>query len=49
MIMIFTPVSLALQSEFQCLNQDLETVCPKLAIGKFLDVLFLKGYHNVFK
>ena len=29
--------------------QDLETGCPKLAIGKFLGVLFIKGDYNILR
>ena len=29
------------------ISQDLETMCPKLVIVKFLGFLFFKGDHNV--
>ena len=31
----------------QCLSQDLETGCLKLAVVKFLGVQIFKGDHNV--
>ena len=31
----------------QCLSQDLETGCLKLAVVKFLGVLNFKGDHNI--
>ena len=31
----------------QCLSQDLETGCLKLAVVKFLDVQILKGDPNI--
>ena len=31
----------------QCLSQDLETVCLKLAVVKYLGVLIFKGDHNI--
>ena len=31
----------------QSLSQDLETGCPKLAIVKFLAVLYFKGDHSI--
>ena len=33
----------------QCLSQDLETWCPKLAIVKFLGVQVFKGSHNILR
>ena len=31
----------------QCLSQDLETGCLKLAVVKFLGVQIFKGDHNI--
>ena len=31
----------------QCLSQDLETGCLKLAVVKFLGVQIFKGNHNI--
>ena len=31
----------------QCLSQDLETGCQKLAVVKFLGVQIFKGDHNI--
>ena len=31
----------------QCLSQDLETGCLKLAVVKFLGAQIFKGYHNI--
>ena len=31
----------------QCLSQDLETGCLKLAVVKFLGIQIFKGYHNI--
>ena len=31
----------------QCLSQDLETGCLKLAIVKFLGIHIFKGDHNI--
>ena len=31
----------------QCLSQDLETGCLKLAVVKFLGVQIYKGNHNI--
>ena len=33
----------------QCLRQDLETGCLKLAIVKFLGVQIFRGYHNILR
>ena len=35
------------QSLAQCLSQDLETGCLKLAVVKFVGVKILKGDHNI--
>ena len=36
------------ESPKQCLSQDLETGCLKLAVVKFLGVQNFKGDHNIF-
>ena len=33
--------------QYQCLSQDLETGCLKLAVVKFLGVQIFKGDHNI--
>ena len=33
----------------QGLSQDLEAICPKLAIVKFCSVLFFKGEQNILR
>ena len=35
------------QSGHQCLSQDLETGCLKLAVGKFLGIQIFKEDHNI--
>ena len=35
------------RSIIQCLSQDLETGCLKLAVVKFLGVQIFKGDHNI--
>ena len=31
----------------QCLSQDLESGCLKLAVVKYLGIHIFKGYHNI--
>ena len=38
---------LKIYSTDQCLSQDLETGCLKLAVVKFLGVQIFKGDHNI--
>ena len=40
-------VSTLRYEEHQCLSQDLETGCLKLAVVKILGVQILKGDHNI--
>ena len=39
--------NLSLKGAYQCLSQDLETGCLKLAVVKFLGIQILKGDLNV--
>ena len=35
------------ETDFECLSQDLESGCLKLAVVKFLGVQIFKGDHNI--
>ena len=40
-------IVLASRASGQCLSQDFETGCLKLAVVKFLGVQIFKGDHNI--
>ena len=46
-VILFTKVVVYMQDVSQCLSQDLETGCLKLAVVKSLGVQIFKGDHNI--
>ena len=47
LLVFLAPCGTAVFNPHQCLSQDLETGCLKLAVVKFLGVQIFKGDHNI--
>ena len=45
--MLWSPLKIGRPKNYQCLSQDLETGCLKLAVVQFLGVQIFKRDHNI--